>query len=279
MRRWIAVMAVIACLAWAYADESNAFVQGSAAFKDGDWKAAMMLLRRATAEEKYDTDATRYMLVMAEINGSEAEAASADCDTFISRYPDSPYLSIVQYQKGRALFMMQDYDRCALCLSDFCHQYPDSPLYPSALFWIGECFFEAGSYDEAGALYTRVVDEYPADKKASEARYRLDTIAERLREAKLLYLLKKTGEEYLSTKEDYERQKQLGLIGAGGAVSTQDTEEIAASAQDDNDEAETGASGADSGASALDDKAGWTQIIKRLKEKAGEAETLMGAKK
>ena len=37
----------------------------------------------------------------------------------------------------------------------------------------------------------------------------METIAQRSREEKLLYLLKQTGEEYLAAKEDYEKQLRL----------------------------------------------------------------------
>lgn len=196
----------------------GAFAQGCAAFKDGDWSAAMMLLRRSTADEKYDTDSTWYMLIMAEMNGGAADEAGMDCDTFMAKFPESQYLPLIQYQKGRTLYMAGEYDKCTLLLSDFCHQYPSSAMYPSALFWIAESFFTTADYDEAGALYTRIAEEFPASDKAAQARYRLETIASRKREEQLLYLLKKTGEEYMATKEDYERQLMMGLGAAGVAA-------------------------------------------------------------
>lgn len=195
---------------------ASAFNQGCAAFKDGDWNAAMMLLRRSTAEAKYDTDSTWYMLIMAEVNGGAQDAALSDCDTFIAKFADSQYLPLVQYQKGRALYMTGEYDKCTLFLSDFCHNYPQSPAYPSALFWIAESFFAMNDYDSSGALYTRIVEEFPDCGKAAEAKYKLQTIAQQKREEELLYLVKKTGEELMATKEDYERQLRLGTAEASG---------------------------------------------------------------
>lgn len=186
----------------------SVFSAGCNAFKDGDWTSSMMLLRRSVAYPKYDTESTWYMLILAEINSQDWRAAGNDCDTFMLKFPESAYSDVVQYQKGRTLYLVSDYDRCALSLSDFCHQYPDSPLYPDALFWIAESAFASARYDEANALYNRIVQEYPASGKAQDARYRLDAVASRKREEMLLYLLKKTGEEYSATKEDYERQQR-----------------------------------------------------------------------
>ena len=59
------------------------------------------------------------------------------------------------------------------------------------------------------SLYERILNEFPDDPKASAAQYRIETINQRSREEKLLYLLRETGEEYLSAKEAYERQLKL----------------------------------------------------------------------
>ena len=48
----------------------------------------------------------------------------------------------------------------------------------------------------------------------------MESIAQRSREEKLLYLLKQTGEEYLAAKEDYE--KQLKLYNSDAINSTKD---------------------------------------------------------
>ena len=48
----------------------------------------------------------------------------------------------------------------------------------------------------------------------------IENIAQRSREEKLLYLLKQTGEEYLSAKEEYE--KQLKLYNSDAINSTRD---------------------------------------------------------
>lgn len=62
---------------------------------------------------------------------------------------------------------------------------------------------------QAEDIYERIVTQFPASEKVSAAQYRLESIAQRSREEKLLYLLKQTGEEYLAAKEDYEKQLKL----------------------------------------------------------------------
>lgn len=195
---------------------SAAFLQGTDSFRAGEWMSAVFTLRKAmTYPENYNAE-TLYMLIAAEMYAGEYKSAYQDCETFLQNFSDSPYISYVMYHKGRALFCLGEYESAVLQLSDFCHYYPDHEMYASALFWVAEAFFVGYNYEDAEILYSRVVQEFPNDAKAPIAQYRLETIAQRGREEKLLYLLKETGEEYLASKEEYERQ--LKMTGSEGAV-------------------------------------------------------------
>ena len=188
---------------------SAAFLQGTDAFKSGEWMSAVFMLRRAVSYPENCNSDTWYMLITAEMYAGEYKSAYQDCEMFLKDFPDSPYLSYIMYHKGRALFCLGEYERSVIQLSDFCHYYPDHEMYASALFWVAEAFFAAYNYSDAEILYSRVVSEFPDDAKAAAAQYRIETIAQNAREEKLLYLLKETGEEYLAAKEEYERQLKL----------------------------------------------------------------------
>ena len=197
---------------------SAAFLQGTDAFKSGEWMSAVFMLRRAVSYPENCNSDTWYMLITAEMYAGEYKSAYQDCEMFLKDFPDSPYLSYIMYHKGRALFCLGEYERSVIQLSDFCHYYPDHEMYASALFWVAESFFAAYNYSDAEILYSRVVSEFPDDAKAAAAQYRIETIAQNAREEKLLYLLKETGEEYLAAKEEYERQLKLsGSDSAGEA--------------------------------------------------------------
>ena len=197
---------------------SAVFLQGTDAFKSGEWMSAVFMLRRAVSYPENCNSDTWYMLITAEMYAGEYKSAFQDCEMFLKDFPDSPYLSYIMYHKGRALFCLGEYERSVIQLSDFCHYYPDHEMYASALFWVAEAFFAAYNYSDAEILYSRVVSEFPDDAKAAAAQYRIETIAQNAREEKLLYLLKETGEEYLAAKEEYERQLKLsGSDSAGQA--------------------------------------------------------------
>ncbi len=186
-----------------------AFADGCRSYSVGDWETAVILLKKAAGFPENLTSDTYYMLINAELKIGENEDALSYCDYFLHNFPNSDYISRVKYLKGRILFNLQEYERSVIELSDFCHQYENDEMYANALFYIAESMYDCYQYDEACLVYGRIVSEFSDSEKAVVARYRLESVAQRSREEKLLYLLKQTGEEYLSAKEEYEKQLRL----------------------------------------------------------------------
>lgn len=186
---------------------SQSAILGAAynAYAESDYQSAVMLFRKAMSDPQNESDSALYMLIMAEMYSKGYKSAFADSDYFLKNYPESKYAPLIQYQQGRSLYYLGEFDQAVLALSDFCHQNPHDDMYAAALFWIAECFYSGYNFEQARPLYERVVDEFPKDVRAVDAKYRLDAINQRLREEKLLYLLQQTGESYLSSKENYEK--------------------------------------------------------------------------
>ncbi|MGN0730165.1 tetratricopeptide repeat protein [Treponema sp.] len=185
---------------------SDSFVQGLLCYRDKAWTDAAVFLRQAAECEEYSMDSTWYMIIMSLVYSENFSSAVNDCDYFISLYPESRLLPSVEYQRGRALHSAGQNDRAVMALASFCNEYPDSGMYSSALYWIAECFYEDYDYETARSLYERIVSDFPESTKRSDAEFKLYLITQRDREQKLLYLLKMTGEEYLSSRENYERE-------------------------------------------------------------------------
>jgi len=183
----------------------EALVQGYDAFKSGDWTSASFFLRKSVTVPANSTQEAWYMLIMSEMYSGDYKTAVTDSNTFLGTFQEGSLKPFVQYQKGRALHYLGQNEDSVLVLSDFCHQYPENEMYPSALYWMAECFYDDYNFDTARTLYERVVADFPDDAKARDAEYKLDTISQHEREQKLLYLLKMTSEEYLSTSEQYEK--------------------------------------------------------------------------
>ena len=222
-------------LGFASASESgaSAFVEACKAYSKGDWSDAKFMLRKAVSYKENLNPDTFYMLITAEVYDGDNKNALDDCDFFLENFPDSMYYSRVYYQKGKLLYSLGEYEKCIIVLSDYCHRFEKDELYSFALFYIGESLFAGYKYDEAGSIYERIVTEFPESPKTPAAQYRLETILQRGREEKLLYLLKQTGEEYLAAKEDYERQLRLY-----NSEAVDSTRKRLAAAQTRNDELE-----------------------------------------
>lgn len=212
MKKLIAVAVLLSSIAFSvFASESGtmAFVEGCKAYSQGDWASAKFMLKKAVSYPENITADTYYMLISAEINDGDDRSALDDCNIYLENFSGSIYYSRIAYQKGKVLYNLGEYEKSIIALSDFCHQNEKDDMYSYALFYIGESLFAGYKYDDANAIFNRVVTEYPDSPKAAAAQYRIDSINQRVREEKLLYLLKQTGEEYLSAKEEYEKQLRL----------------------------------------------------------------------
>ena len=207
---------------------------GFEAYRNGDWNTAVFLLKKSVSLYGNNSPDTLYMLIMAQINGEDYKGALSDIEDFLEKFPSSPYFQYVKYQKGRVSYYLGDYDTAVMFLSDFCHENPESEMYASAIFWIAESFYVACRYSTARALYERIVNDFSADSKAVEAKFRIETIDQRSREEKLLYLLRMTGEEYLAAKENYERQlresRTEGLVGVQRQLKVEKDKNVALTA-------------------------------------------------
>jgi len=196
----------------------TAFQDGLTAYGRGEWESAVFLLKKAAGyPENFNAD-TYYMLITSEVYAGDNSEALDDCDIFLENFSDSLLKPRVDYLKGRILYNLGDYEKSIMVLSDFCHEYDSDEMYSYALFYIGESLYAGYKYDEASSIYERVVTDFPEAPKVTAAQYRLDSISQRSREEKLLYLLKQTGEEYLFAKEEYE--KQLRMYNSENVAST-----------------------------------------------------------
>ena len=160
---------------------------------------------KSTAFPSTATQELWYMLIMSELYAEKYEDLLLDVYEF--KKISQVYLtSFIEYQEGRAHYYLKQWDLAISVLSDFCVTYPEHELYASSLFWIAETLYAMHYYSLAASFYERIADEYPKSVKMTEVLYRLDVIHQREKEEKLLLLLQATSEEYLSSKEEYERQ-------------------------------------------------------------------------
>ncbi len=112
------------------------------------------------------------------------------------------------YQKGRLLYMQEQYEPAVQVLQGFLSAYPKSAFVPNAYFWVGESLYALGKLDEALTVYRKVVRDFPSSFKAEAAQYRVSLIELGRREAELAKLLKWSHEDSLKTIEEYQRRER-----------------------------------------------------------------------
>jgi hypothetical protein len=211
-------MILCACLfaygAVVFSQSSNSvfIADGYKAYRAGDWTTALLIFKKAAVTKEYATEENYFMLVMSEMFAGAYAEAVRDTAEYLNRFPQSAYTPYIAYQRGRALHLSGSNAQALGELTAFCAKWTQHELYPSALFWIAECLYADYNFEAAKALYQRIAYSYPYEAKAAESRHRIEAIAQRAREEKLLYLLKVTGEEYLAAKEEYEKQLSLNKL-------------------------------------------------------------------
>jgi TolA-binding protein len=161
----------------------------------------------------------------------QLDNAEENLEFFILNFRDNRFYQEALYQKGRLLFLQEDYENCIQESYSFIESYPDSPFAGNAYFWAAESLYALGRLEDAERLYSHVIYYYPSSYKVEAAGYRLSLIEQKYREESLVELLKLTHEEYLKSIEEFQLrektyesaidsyQKKLTLPDSGQAQS------------------------------------------------------------
>lgn len=188
------------------ASNDSLLVQGLEAYKAKDWDTALFFLRKASTLSENANQETWYILVMAESFAKDYDSVLTDGAYFVQKFPKSSYIPQIEYQIARANLLKENFSEAEQQFNTFCKKHPNHELYPQSLFWQAECLYQTFNFQAATILFEKLVNAYPESPKATEALFRLELLAQREREEKLLYLLRVTGEENLIAREEFERQ-------------------------------------------------------------------------
>ena len=187
---------------------ADILLPGLEAYSREDWDAAILYFKKISVDRNTASDDALYWLIMSEMSAADYKSALTDSNTFLAKYKDSKRIPDVNYQKGRALYQLRQYDDTIKLLYAFVKDYPEHKLVSSALYWIAEALFNTKNYERATLFYTMIVDDYKDSPKYEASFYRLSLIKQKEREEELLELLKVTHEEALRAAEEYERKSQ-----------------------------------------------------------------------
>jgi len=180
--------------------------KGIASFGKGDYSSSLSSFRDVVIDSnqrQFHSDAY-FWIAKSYIALRQLDNAEENLEFFLMNYPGHKYYEEALYQKGRLMFLQNDYENCIQENNNFLQSYPDSVYAANAYFWIAESLYELGRLEEAESIYSHIVYKYPSSFKVEASNYRLSLIEQKYREESLVELLKLTHEEYLKSIEEFQ---------------------------------------------------------------------------
>ena len=184
--------------------------KGIELFRSGSFEKAIPLFRGILLSPAADAQkpGACLLLVKSYIAIGKMKDAERYLESFLAQYPSSVDYPEALYQKGRLLYLQEDFESVIQLFQSFLEAYPESALVPNAWFWVGESLYSLGKLDEAMIVYQKITRDYPTSVKGEAAQYRISIIETRRKEVELSRLLKWSHEEFLKSIEDYQRRER-----------------------------------------------------------------------
>lgn len=204
----IALAAVV--LVPTLAAQQEALEEGIDAFARSDFQTALLRFREVLLEQPdRDSEATAYFwLAKSAMALNRLNEAERNLEYYLREFPRHTYAVEAEYQRGRLLYMQEDFTGALRALAAFVEDHPDSPFVANATYWSAEALFSVGRLQEARRLFQTVIQDYPSSFRVEAARYRVAVIDLNQREQELLDLLRWSHEEYLRVLEDARRRER-----------------------------------------------------------------------
>lgn len=132
--------------------------------------------------------------------------------------PEDLSAEIRAYRSAHAAWQSNDMSACVDRFRDFLQTYPASPYADDSAFWMADCHYKQAEYKKAVLRFDEVVRNYPAGNKAPDALYRqgesLLKLGPGFREA-AKRAFERVIKEYPASARATEAKQQLELYKAG----------------------------------------------------------------
>jgi tol-pal system protein YbgF len=114
-----------------------------------------------------------YDTALSQFRASDFRTAVTSLQSFVARYPDSPFAPSAQYWLGSSYYALKDYKSAVAAQQVIVDRYPDSPRTPDALLNIAASQVELNDRVHAKATLSKVMKDYPDSDQAKVAKDRL----------------------------------------------------------------------------------------------------------
>ncbi len=111
-----------------------------------------------TWPNRSNNDLVLYQLAKAYELDLQSDKMLATLDRIIRNYPDSQYIEEIQFRRGEALFIKQDYHKAEQAYHSLLSNYPDSAYFEKSLYKYGWSKFKQLDYPAATRAFIRFLD-------------------------------------------------------------------------------------------------------------------------
>ncbi len=185
--------------------------EGIEAFRKSDFESAMVSFREVLLSDEVDEEyegAAYFWLAKSALGMGRLNEAERNLEYYIRTFPEHDYIVEARYQRGRILYLEEDFEGAIQAFADFIRIHEDSPFVANATYWSAESLFNLGRLNESKRMFEAVISDYPTSFRVEAARYRIALIELNAREQELLKLLQWSHEEYLQAQDEFNRREQ-----------------------------------------------------------------------
>jgi outer membrane protein assembly factor BamD (BamD/ComL family) len=152
-----------------------------------------------------------FWIAKAYMNSDKLSQAETNIEYYLANYKDEALnFPEAVYQKGRLLFLQEQYQSSIDILNTFIKNYNTNDLVSNAYYWIGESLYALGQYDDSAMMFKIVIDNYPNSVKTEACIYKLRLIEHKKSELALQNLLKWSQEQFISSLNQFKvKEKTL----------------------------------------------------------------------
>jgi len=206
---------LVLCLSSAIAvaqssNPSHDLQEGIDFFRDGQYARAIPLFQGVLSASSADAQKPVAYLLLAKsfMATGKLDDAERNLEFYLANYPGSTDYAEALYQKGRLLFMQEDFESALQVFQGFLSNYPNSTFASSGWFWVAESLYSLGKLDDALTVYQKIIRDYPSSVKVEAAQYKVSLIQLRRKEIELTRLLKWSHEDFLKSTEEFQNREK-----------------------------------------------------------------------
>ncbi len=103
----------------------------------------------------------RYYRAVSLISQEKYEDALKEFKAIIAAGPDEEYLSKSQYESGRCLFYLKQYDKAINLFTQWVQRYPKHPDLKDALYFVGTSYYNLSDKTKAAGIFKKILTMTP----------------------------------------------------------------------------------------------------------------------